>query len=272
MKYYLNEPSEEMFEKFIKTNEPIYFFNILLNYFNLSMNVMYGPMNLFEAFEYCSVNTSKIKDDDYTYYFSLDISSNIKLARYFLSLPWEEWDNKDIFEVGCGFGLYTHFFNLIKDYYKLNTKIYSYDFVRTKIRKLRKIELLLGWSNNIILCKDCIKFRDFKDKDIALLYSETFSSKAALKEDYFRIMKNIISQDINIHDKIFPREFIISGKQYTTKEYLLNLNKDDVIESVKIGNEMCSLSEFRCDDELEIYNYMKNEFEYKNVFGFRWGF
>lgn len=267
MKYIIQDKTDlEILELFIQTDHPIYVFNLLLKYFyyNLSISTKkysyifkYNNETLNELLEYYKNNYETFKKIDHTFYYSLDIESNIELFRHFLKYPWEKWDNGTILEVGSGFGIYTYLFNLFKDYYNLtNLKIISYDFSKYKIKKLKKIGAILQWTNNEYNIADATKtetFESLKTDNIKLIYSETFSSLGYDRENYNRIISNI--KKCKLKGIIFPKDFII---------------KENLITHVKINDHYQSLSGFEIDlESIKIKKYI--ELKFKGYFGFRWG-
>lgn len=283
MKYFIpNLSFQDIIQKFIETDDPIYVYNFLIRYFYINMK---AEKNIFFKIDkhitYSDIQKmitqySKKFDDyivsDHTIFYILDIESNTELFRHFISnCDWKEWNNKTILEVGCGGGIYTFLFNELKTYFNVpNLQICSYDFSDYKISKILNIEKRCEWTNNIIKCVDCIE-ESFDDvnNDIVLIYSETFSMFGAHRENFYKIIDNIKFR-LSL-DNIFPYSFRINNTEEINVNDFHQCENSDIISHVFINNKFQNiLTGFDIDKETEILKKYINE-NY-SCFGFRWGF
>lgn len=311
-KYFIDESIALLMYEFLRTKKPIYVYNILLRYFyfyflheklidKLDINLEIKPsVTDFNDWYYRLIPEKKIESAlsiinseywvplcgvDHTFYYSIDIESNMELFKHFSSLPWYDWSpGGTVLEVGSGFGIYVFLFNLFKRYYSLKKlHIYSFDFDEYKIEKLRSLYQFLNLTdkNDFIIgdCSNKVTFEFLKYDLIRLFYSETFSGKGAHTQDYFRIMDNVFANfDKLIRSEIiFPYHFIINNQKFSAKEYVdyITHSKSDeykrhFIEAFLINGKYQYLTGYEMDNETaEIREYIKDRFG-KRV-GFRWG-
>lgn len=310
--FFLDQSVQHLFNQFMETKKSIYVYNILLRYFylyflheklikklNITLHMKYSINDLLHWYEN-SISYNYIEDSlkiinspkwiplcgvDHTFYYSIDIESNIELFRHFAEYPWDEWNNGVVLEVGSGFGIYSFVFNLFKKYYNLdNLHIYSFDFDTYKVDKLKDLYKFLKLTdNNDFIIGDCSKketFEFLRKEKIYLLYSETFSGKGAHTQDYFKIMNNVFNnfnETLSYNTHIFPYEFIINNKKYSAREYVeyVNASENDdylkhFIDGFLINGKYQFLTGYEIDKEtIEIREYIRNKFPRR--IGFRWG-